>query len=507
MESIAPTTRRLRVYEPISLGERKWQRRVVYNAACREWLRPGKCSTFRPSPNCALTLEQEPKGENCVLARKRLLLAFGWLPFILFASLVSSQQQPQMSEMERGRAEDILQTVAGDVRKHYYDPKFHGVNWDAKVAEAKQKIHQETSFNMSMAHIAAALDVLNDSHTFFLPPQHSFRHDYGWQYQMVGSRCYVTRVRPQSDAEDKGVKPGDEVLAINGYEPSRDIVWKMEYVFTVLQPQSGLRLSLRDITGRQRQVDVMAKVQQRKKVTDLTVTGSDIWDLVREGEGEKHHLRARYMEQGDELMILKLPEFAFSESEVDTLIGKARKHKALILDLRENPGGSIETLKYFVGSMFENEVKICDRVGRKESKPIVVKPRHNAFTGKLVVLVDSRSASASEVFSRVVQIEKRGVVLGDQTSGSVMEAKHYSNHMGADTLILFGESITDADLIMADSKSLEHAGVMPNELILPTAKDLADGRDPVMTHAAEILGLKLTPEAAGKLFPYEWAKD
>jgi hypothetical protein len=75
---------------------------------------------------------------------------------------------------------------------------------------------------------------------------------------------------------------------------------------------------------------------------------------------------ARIIEQGDELMILKLPEFAFSESEVDTLIGKARKHKALILDLRENPGGSVETLKYLVGSMFENEVKICDRVGRKE---------------------------------------------------------------------------------------------------------------------------------------------
>ena len=146
------------------------------------------------------------------------------------------------------------------------------------------------------------------------------------------------------------------------------------------------------------------------------------------------------MEQGDELMILKLPEFAFSESEVDTLIGKARKHKALILDLRENPGGSVETLKYFVGSMFENEVKICDRVGRKESKPIVAKPRHNAFTGKLVVLVDSRSASASEVFSRVVQIEKRGVVLGDQDLRQVMEAEHVTRTTWARDTPFFSES-------------------------------------------------------------------
>jgi C-terminal processing protease CtpA/Prc len=85
-----------------------------------------------------------------------------------------------------------------------------------------------------------------------------------------------------------------------------------------------------------------------------------------------------------------------------------------------------------------------------------------------------------------------------------MEAGHFRAGMGADTRIFYGASITEWDLIMADGKSLEHTGVTPDEIALPSAKDLAAGRDPVMSRAAELLGAKLNPEEAGKLFPYEW---
>ena len=154
--------------------------------------------------------------------------------------------------------------------------------------------------------------------------------------------------------------------------------------------------------------------------------------------------------------------------------------------------------------MFDKEVKIADRAGRKGTKPEIAKASHNPFTGKLVVLVDSKSASAAELFARIVQLEKRGVVMGDQSAGAVMEARHYSEKLGTDTVIFFGASITDWDLIMADGKSLEHEGVTPDELVLPGPDALADGRDPVLSHAAEFLGVKVTAEEAGKAFPYEW---
>jgi len=403
----------------------------------------------------------------------------------------------------------MLQVIGNDVHKHYYDPKLHGLDWDAKVAEAKQKISQAQSFNMAMSHIAAALDTLNDSHTFFLPPQHSYRHDFGWHYQMIGERCFVIRVRPDSDAAAKGVKPGDEVLTINGFSPSRDNLWKMQYVFSVLRPQTALRLELKDPAGTQRQVEVAAAIHEGKRVKDLTGAGGDedIWDIVRQSEEQENLMRAHYMEYSDDLMVLKVPRFLFSLNEVDDMIGKAHKHKNLILDLRGNPGGAVDTLKYMLGGVFDKEVKIADRVGRKESKPEVAKASHNPFTGKLVVLVDSKSASAAELFARVVQIEKRGTVLGDHTSGSVMESRRYSEKLGMDTVIFYGASITEEDLIMTDGKSLEHIGVTPDEVLLPNADSLARGRDPVLARAAELLGMKLSPDDAGKVFPYEWSPE
>jgi C-terminal processing protease CtpA/Prc len=426
----------------------------------------------------------------------------------LLTTLTWSQQPPTMSKFERDRALDMLQVIAGDVRKHYYDPKFHGVNWDAKVEEAKGKIETSTSFNMAMSHIAAMLDTLNDSHTFLLPPQHAYHHGYGFQYQMIGDRCYVTRVRPNSDAEAKGVKPGDEVVTINGYNVNRDDLWKVQYVFSILRPQGGLRLGLQDPAGAQRQVEVAAKIRETKRVTNLTFDGgSDIWDVIRDMQTQEHLMRARFMEVGDQLMVLKVPEFLFSAGEVDGMIGKARKHQNLIIDLRGNPGGSVETLKYLVGGVFDKEVKLADRKGRKDAKPDVAKSMHNPFTGKIVVLVDSRSASAAEMFARTMQLEKRGIVVGDRSSGSVMEARHYEEKIGTDTVVFYGASITEWDLIMPDGKSLEHVGVTPDEIALPSAQDLANGRDPVLARAADLLGVKLSAEEAGKAFPYEWPAD
>jgi carboxyl-terminal processing protease len=410
----------------------------------------------------------------------------------------ATAQQP-FSKVDRERALEMLSVTGRDVRLQYYDPNFHGVDWDSNLAEMRQKIEQAPSLNMSLAHIAAALDKLNDSHTFFLPPRHVANTDYGFQYQIVGDRCFVTRVRAGSDAESQGVKAGDQVLAINGYDVTRDTLWKMEYTYYVLRPQPGLRVALKDSEGRERKLDVAAKIHMGDRVT---YAPNSEWDIIRAAENRQNLVRTRYLELGDAVLVVKLREFLYSE--VESMIGKTRKFPNLILDLRGNPGGSAEALKRLVGAMFDRDVKVDQRVTRKDSKPEIAKKAHNPFSGKLVVLVDSKSGSAAEMFARIVQLEKRGIVIGDRSAGAVMEAEHFTErYTEGSTAIIYGASITVADVIMSDGKSLEHVGVTPDELLLPTATDLAGGKDPVLAHAAETLGVKLSPEDAGKAFPEE----
>jgi len=62
-------------------------------------------------------------------------------------------------------------------------------------------------------------------------------------------------------------------------------------------------------------------------------------------------------------------------------------------------------------------------------------------------------------------------------------------------------------MIMADGQSLEGVGVIPNERILPSPADILQARDPVLARAAELGGVRMTPEEAGRILPFKWPKE
>jgi C-terminal processing protease CtpA/Prc len=425
------------------------------------------------------------------------------LTVTIVASLSINAWSQNFSRIDRETAQDMLKQVGSDVRKYYYDPTFHGIDWDAKMRQGSEVVAQTSSIATATLEIAAVLETLDDSHTFFIPPELTLRADYGWQFEMIGERCFVTQVEPDSDAEHKGLNPGDEVLTIEGFAPTRESLWKIEYALNRLRPLLGLRVELREPSGKMRRVDVQARIQHDVVIPHISDEGEFARDRAR--ELEERLSRPRYVEIQN-VMILKLAKFVARESAIQDLISKARKHSALILDLRGNPGGSESTLLDLLGGVFDKDLKIGDRVTRSKSIPILAKNKHpNIFTGKLIVLIDSRSGSAAELFARVIQIEKRGIVIGDQSSGSVMEAQLYWHHTYRG--VVYGAMVATADILMTDGKSLEHHGVIPEEKVLPTATDLASHRDPVIARAAELAGANLTPQKAGTFFPYQWTKN
>jgi carboxyl-terminal processing protease len=413
----------------------------------------------------------------------------------------------QISSYDKGRVEEMLSTVEADVRKHYYDPQLHGLNWDAEVQATKQKIKDSTSLNLAIAHVAALLDKLNDSHTFFIAPPRPYILQFGYYESMIGDRCFITRVRPGSDADQKGVHIGDQVLAINGFTPVRANLWKLHFVLRGLRPQSSLTLDLKTPEGTTKQLVVSAKEIQFPRVESVF---KYYIDHIRLAESASQTAPKPLVDLGSGLAIYKYQLFAQTDEQIDDLLKKLKPYQSVVLDLRGNPGGSVETLKRFLGGFFNDSITIADRVTRKglEDKPMGTKPRDQTYVpAKLVVLIDSQSASAAEIFARTVQLQKRGTIVGDVSSGSVMEAHHFEYKLGMTTMTFYGASITDADLIMTDGKSLEHVGVTPDVVVLPSARDLASGRDPVIAAAVALCGGSITPEKAKSFYPDTWVPD
>jgi C-terminal processing protease CtpA/Prc len=432
--------------------------------------------------------------------------AFACLLLFVCLAAQAARAQTTLGDRDREKARLMLKFVRDDVKEHYYDPTFKGVDIEARYKDALAKLEQATSNGQAFGIIAQFMMELDDSHTFFVPPPHAARVDYGWRMQMVGQQCFVTGVKPGSDAEAKGLKPGDIVHVIDGYKPTRENMWQLQYLYHALQPRPAVRLVVQSPGEQARQLEVAAKVTQGKKEIDLSKAGFDFYDLIRDEEDDERIYAHRFQEIGKDLFIWKMPQFDLTKQGVDEAMGKARNHKALIIDLRGNGGGYEDTLLHVIGNLFDNDVKVGEIQRRKETKPLVAKARGSdeTYRGKLILLVDSDSGSAAELFARVVQLEKRGVVVGDRTMGAVMRSRGYDHQIGVDTILMYGASVTDADIRMADGKSLEKTGVTPDEPALPTGPALRAGRDPVLAFAASLAGVQMDSEKAGALFPLRW---
>lgn len=408
-----------------------------------------------------------------------------------------------LSAQERDRALIMLRSARDDIKKNYYDPNFRGMDLETRSKLAEEKIKQAKSNAEVFGIIAQMLLEFNDSHTVFLPPQRSTRVEYGWEMQTFGDNTYVIAVKPKTDAEAKGVKPGDKVLKIDGIAPNRSNLWIYHYLYNALAPRPIVRMELQSPGEQPRLVEVTAKLRERKKVFDLTDT-IDLNVFRRELEDEARMIEHKLIELGD-VGIWRMPAFDLSEDDVDNGVNKAKKFKTLILDLRRNGGGDEKTMLRLIGNLFDRDITVGNIKRRKEEKPLVAKTRGDGgFKNNLIVLIDSESASAAEVVARVVQLEKRGTVLGDRTSGKVMRSRLYPHQMGIDTVVFYGVSVTDADVIMSDGKSLEGVGVTPDEMLLPTSEDLRAQKDSVLSRAVAAAGTTLDAAEAGKFFPFKW---
>ena len=381
------------------------------------------------------------------------------------------------------------------LKERYYDPNFRGIDLKARLEAARARI-KTLEYNWQMYRVLAqVLMDFNDSHTYLLLPPRTDYFQYGFGVQMIGDDCHITSIKKDSDAAKQGISVGDQIVAIGKFKPTRRDLWKMMYVLYKLDPADTLDLTIRKPDGVQKTLTIKAK----------TMTEGQFRMEQEKRWKKKKSESFKCQELSAEAVACKLYTFVVEKNDIDKMMKQVAKYPKFVLDLRGNGGGYVSIEQYLLSHFFGTEIKIADLVTRKKNEVRLTKPvgeRH--YKGEVAVLIDSDSASASEVTARVLQIEQRAKIYGDVSSGSVMTSVRVPfNVIGvfADYANMnFGMSVTIADVVMRDGSRLENTGVVPDEALRPTGSALAGKTDPVLAYAAYKFGANVSPEQAGSMY-------
>lgn len=168
-----------------------------------------------------------------------------------------------------------------------------------------------------------------------------------------------------------------------------------------------------------------------------------------------------------------------ASKEVADILTNASGKKAIILDLRSNPGGLLSNAIY-ISDMFLNGGAIVSTVDRDGYKETQKASRGVLTTKPVVVLVNKGSASASEIFSGAIKDNKRGVIVGTQSFGKglVQEINKLPNQAGI--------NITIQKYLTPSGTDIHKKGITPDVVVELTEDDIKNKNDVQLKKAIEI---------------------
>jgi len=205
------------------------------------------------------------------------------------------------------------------------------------------------------------------------------------------------------------------------------------------------------------------------------------WDKAREFKIIRDVIKVlsvKFRMLEDSIGYVKIVQFQGQTAEelekaLKDLEGKSMKK--LVLDLRNDPGGLLDASVDVSGKFLPRDSLVVYLQGRQKSdrKDFVTTSQETPRTYPIVVLVNTGSASASEIVAGALQDSKRALILGTQTFGKGSVQTVFPLEGGG------GIRLTTAKYYTPSGRSIQNVGITPDvELKLPTVKEPKEG-DPV----------------------------
>lgn len=339
--------------------------------------------------------------------------------------------------------------------------------WDVWNALQKkyviQPINEKKAFYGAIDGMVRSLD---DPYSIFLNPDlaKEFKKELDGIFYGIGAEIgkkdgflVIVAPLPKSPAEKAGLQPGDRLIAING-EDTSDLA--VEIAVNKIRGEKGTSVRLTILRSNSESFEVVIERQ--------TIKIPSIFAETKEGNIE--YIRISQFAEDSDIQFTK---------QVNAML--LRNPKGLIIDLRNNPGGFLEPA-VDIGSHFIQDQPIVVEAFSDGAKQ-EYRPKRSADlqTMKVVVLVNSGSASASEILAGALQDTKQATIIGETTfgKGSVQQLLDFDDGSAL--------KITIARWLTPLGREINGRGITPDIEIPLKQTEGGDSTDLQLEKAIEII--------------------
>lgn len=308
------------------------------------------------------------------------------------------------------------------------------------------------------------VEAAGDPHTAYMDPDETKEFDKSLSGQIgggIGAEIGLRNNKPtiikpleNSPAQKAGIKAGEAIVKVND-EASSD--WSVEKVVSKIRGEVGTSVKLTLLSdGKTREVSVV-----RQNIASPAVES----------------------EIDGEIGILKVNRFG------DDTVSLSRKYasefvdkgvKKVILDLRNNPGGTVGAAQGLLGIWLDNQIAMTERRGSEIVKTLRTTGTPILGNMKTVVLINGNSASASEITAGVLREYGKATLVGQ---------KSYGKGSVQIVLGLPGGSqmkVTEARWYTPKGKNIDKTGIEPDVKVDLLSDDVNNNVDPQMDKAKSL---------------------
>jgi carboxyl-terminal processing protease len=328
----------------------------------------------------------------------------------------------------------------------------------------KEKLNDKKMFYGALRGLVSSL---GDPYTVFMDPviAENFNNDLAGTFEGIGAEIglkndVITIIAPLPDmpAEKAGLKSGDKILSINGESTTNMTV--EEAVSKIKGPKGT-------------QVILSVYRDGFENFKEFKITRSTI--IIKS---------VRTKLNDDKMLVVQITNF---NDDTDSLFNEAVSEaikdnpKGIILDLRNNPGGYLDTAIEMASEWIEDGVIVTEKYSEEKKIEHLARGRARLKGFKTVVLVNQGSASASEIVSGALQDYKDAAIIGMKTfgKGSVQTLLNLDDGSSV--------KITIAKWLTPKGRSINDEGIMPDYEVDLTLENFNANKDPQMEAAVKYL--------------------